>query len=130
MILPSFQAKTGWKSPRKSENKNYRSDQFLYDLLQGIPKKLQKNSKNSITPVCLLFQPKLVGKDWERVKIKIIVPISSYPAHYKEFQNKSKKIQKIKNMIFASFHAKKGQESPRKSDNKNYRSDQFIPDPL
>ena len=26
-----FKAKTSWKSPRKSENKNYRSDQFLLD---------------------------------------------------------------------------------------------------
>ena len=45
MIISSFQAKTGWEMPRKSENKNYRSDQFLPDLLQRIPKQLQKNSK-------------------------------------------------------------------------------------
>ena len=31
--MSSFQAKTGWQSVRKSENKNYRSDQFLPDLL-------------------------------------------------------------------------------------------------
>ena len=31
MIMTSFQAKTGWESLRKSENKNYRSDQFLPD---------------------------------------------------------------------------------------------------
>ena len=130
MILPSFQVKAGWKSLRKSENKNYRSDQILYDSLQGIAKKLQKNSKNSKTPLWLLFKPKQVGKDWERVKIKIIVPISSYSTCYKEFQKKSKKFKKLKDMIFASFQAKKGQESPRKSDNKNYRSDLFLPDPL
>ena len=29
MIMTSFQAKTDWISPKKSENKNYRSDQFL-----------------------------------------------------------------------------------------------------
>ena len=29
--MASFQAKLGWKRPRKSENKNYRSDQFLPD---------------------------------------------------------------------------------------------------
>ena len=127
MILPSFQVKTGWKSLRKSENKNYRSDQILYDSLQGIAKKLQKNSK---TPLWLLFKPKQVGKNRERVKIKIIVPISSYSTCYKEFQKKSKKFKKLKDMIFASFQAKKGQESPRKSDNKNYRSDLFLPDPL
>ena len=33
MIISSFQAKTGWEMPRKSENKNYRSDQFLPDHL-------------------------------------------------------------------------------------------------
>ena len=29
--MASFQAKIGWKMPRKIENKNYRSDQFLPD---------------------------------------------------------------------------------------------------
>ena len=29
--MTSFQAKTGWKRPRKRENKNYRPDQFLLD---------------------------------------------------------------------------------------------------
>ena len=29
--MASFQAKTGWERPRKSENKNYRSDHFLPD---------------------------------------------------------------------------------------------------
>ena len=41
--MASFQAKISWKSPRKNENKNYRSDQFLPDPLQRIPKKLVKN---------------------------------------------------------------------------------------
>ena len=46
MIFASFQAKKGQKSPRKSENVNYRSDQFLPEQLQEIRKKYQKNSKN------------------------------------------------------------------------------------
>ena len=29
--MASFQAKTGWERPRKRENKNYRSHQFLLD---------------------------------------------------------------------------------------------------
>ena len=29
--MASFQAKIGWKRPRKRENKNYRSDSFLPD---------------------------------------------------------------------------------------------------
>ena len=43
--MASFQAKIGWERPRKRENKNYRSDQFLPDPLQRIPKIQQKNSK-------------------------------------------------------------------------------------
>ena len=39
--MASFQAKIGWKSPRKKENKNYRSDQFRLDL----DREIQKNSK-------------------------------------------------------------------------------------
>ena len=70
----------------------------------------QKNSKNSETPLGLLFKPKQDGNDRERVKIKIIVSISSYRTRYKELQKKKKKSKKkkLKNMIFASFQAKKG----------------------
>ena len=32
-MMASFQAKTSWERSRKSENKNYRFDQFLPDLL-------------------------------------------------------------------------------------------------
>ena len=41
-----------------------------------------------------------------------------------------KKFKKLKNMIISSFQAKTGWEMPRKSENKNYRSDQFLPDQL
>ena len=44
--MDSFQAKIGWNSPRKRENKNYRSVPFQPDALQKIPKKLHKTSKN------------------------------------------------------------------------------------
>ena len=43
--MASFQAKIGWDRPRKRENKNYRSDQFLPDPLQKIPKDIAKNFK-------------------------------------------------------------------------------------
>ena len=46
--MDSFQAEVGWKSMRKGENKNYRSVPFLPDAQQKIPKKQQKNSKNTI----------------------------------------------------------------------------------
>ena len=53
--MASFHAKTSWERSIKSENKNYRSDQFLPDLLQRIPKQLQKNSKKKkkIIMACL-----------------------------------------------------------------------------
>ena len=38
-IMASFQAKTGWKRPRRRENKNYRSVPFLPDAKLKIPKK-------------------------------------------------------------------------------------------
>ena len=39
--LASFQAKTGWKRPRRRENKNYRSVPFLLDAKLKIAKKKQ-----------------------------------------------------------------------------------------
>ena len=84
----------------------------------------KKNSKNEKTPLCLLFKPKQGGKGREIVNIKIMVPISSYPTRPKELQKNSK------NTIMASFQANIGWERPRKSENKNYRSDQFVPDQL
>ena len=41
--MASFQAKTGWKRPRKRENKNYRS--VLFRSYSPRNKKLQKYSK-------------------------------------------------------------------------------------
>ena len=43
--MTSFQAKKGWKRPRKRENKNYRFVPFLPDALQKIPKKKAKKLK-------------------------------------------------------------------------------------
>ena len=37
--MTSFQAKIGWKRPRKRKNKNYRSVLFLTDMKLKIPKK-------------------------------------------------------------------------------------------
>ena len=41
--MASFQAKIGWKMPRKRKNKNYRSVSFLPGTKQKIQKKSQKN---------------------------------------------------------------------------------------
>ena len=90
--MSSFQAKIGWKKPRKREHKNYRFVPFLLDWLEKIPKKQQKNSKIFKIRLWFHFKPKLVGKDCEREKIKIIVPLRSYLTGYRKFQENSKKI--------------------------------------
>ena len=77
------------------------------------------------------FKQKQVGKGRERVKIKIFVPSISFLTRNREFKKNSKKIQKkFKNTIMACFQAKRSWEKPRKSENKNYRSNHFLPDPL
>ena len=43
--MASFQAKIGWKMPRKRKNKNYQSVPFLHGAKQKIPKKQQKIEK-------------------------------------------------------------------------------------
>ena len=90
--MSSFQAKIGWKRQRKRENKNFRFVPFLPDCLKKIPKKQQKNSNNFKIRLRDHFKPKQVGKDCEKEKIKIIVPLRSYPTGYKKFQKNSKKI--------------------------------------
>ena len=42
------------------------------------------------------LKPKQVGKCPEREKIKIIVPLRSYPTRNRKFQRNSKKIKKVK----------------------------------
>ena len=58
MIFASFQAKKGQKSPRKSENVNYRFDQFLPEQLQEIRKKYQKKFKKLKNLIFASFQTK------------------------------------------------------------------------
>ena len=58
----SFQAKIGWKMPRKREYKKYHSVSFLHDAKQKIPKKQQKNSKILKMTLWLHLKQKQVGK--------------------------------------------------------------------
>ena len=46
----------------------------------------------------------------------------------KKKKKKSKKGKKLKNSIMASFQAKTPWERPRKSENKNFRFEHFLPD--
>ena len=43
--MATFQAKIGWKTMRKRENKNYHYISFLPEAYLKIPRKWQKNSK-------------------------------------------------------------------------------------
>ena len=65
--MASFQAKIGWKRPRKRENKNYCSVPFLPDAKQKIPKKGQKKFKNTIMAS---FQAKIGWKRLRKTKNK------------------------------------------------------------
>ena len=58
--MASFQAKIGWKTLRKRENKNYISFTFLPDALEKIPKKSKKIKKYTIIAS---FQAKI---GWKR----------------------------------------------------------------
>ena len=61
------------------------------------------------------FQAKIGWEGLEREKIKIIVPISSYPARYREFQKNSKKIKKkIKKHHYGLFSSQNRLEKPDK----------------
>ena len=57
--MASFQAKIGWKTHGKKENKNCHSVPFLPYAEQKIPKKKAKNFKNAIFSS---FQAKI---DWK-----------------------------------------------------------------
>ena len=60
--MASFQAKIGWKRPRKRENKNYHSVSFLPDVYQKITKKIAKKFKKLKSTTMTHFKQKLVGK--------------------------------------------------------------------
>ena len=101
--MASFQAKTGWERPRKSENKNYRSDLFLPDPELRIPKKMQKILKIKKKTIMASFQAKTCWERLRKSENKIIVSIISYLTRIREVQKSSKKIQKIKKHRYGIF---------------------------
>ena len=103
--MASFQAKICQERPRKSENNNNHSDEFLSDPGQRMPKKFKKLNNT--------FKNWLGMAEKER-KEKKIVSMSFYPTRNREFQKKSKKFKKLKNTIMASFKAKIRWERLRK----------------
>ena len=92
--MASFQAKIGWKSRRKRENKNCLSVPFLPDGKYKIPKKEKKKKKK--IPIWLHFMPKQVGKCREREKIKTVFPFPSDRTGNRKFQKKIRRVKKIK----------------------------------
>ena len=67
--MVSFQSKIGWKRPRKTENKSYRSVSFLSGTKQKIKKKnVAKKLKNTIMNS---FQTKISGNMMRRRENKI-----------------------------------------------------------
>ena len=64
--MASFQAKIGWKSPRKRENKNFRSVPLLHDPQYKIPKKQQRNSKKLKNTVMDSFQAEVGWKSMRK----------------------------------------------------------------
>ena len=63
--MASFQAKIGWKRPKKREIKNSRFAPFLPDAKQKIPKKQQKNLKVKKYHYGFISSQKWVGKGGE-----------------------------------------------------------------
>ena len=60
--MASFQSKIGWKRPRKTENKSYRSVSFLSGTKQKIQKKIAKKFKKLKNTIMNSFQTKISGK--------------------------------------------------------------------
>ena len=60
--MVSFQSKIGWKRPRKTENKSYRSVSFLSGTKQKIKKKIAKKFKKLKNTIMNSFQTKISGK--------------------------------------------------------------------
>ena len=75
------------------------------------------------------FQAKTGRERLRKSENKITVSIISYSTRSRELK-KWKKIQKIKKTpLWPFFNARTSLERPRKSENKNYRSDHFLPNP-
>ena len=89
--MASFEAKFGWKRPRKRENTNivsFRSYSMCNRNFQTNSQKIQKIRK---IPFQLHLKKKQVENCLEREKIKIIVPFRSYTTRKKKNSKKKKK---------------------------------------
>ena len=74
--MASFRSKIGWKRPRETENKNYRSVSFLPGAKQQIKKKIAKKFQKLKNTVMDSFQAKIGWKmmRWRENKNYCSVP--------------------------------------------------------
>ena len=63
--MVSFQSKIGWKTPRKTENKSYRSVSFQSGTKQKIKKKIAKKFKILRNTLMDSFHAKI---GWKRIR--------------------------------------------------------------
>ena len=99
---------------RQRENKYFHSVTSLPDAKKKIKKKTAKNWKNWKIPLWLYFNPKSVGKSWDREKIKIIVPFRPHPTQNWKFQKNSKKMKNIKKYCYGLFSIQNTLEKAKK----------------
>ena len=62
--MASFQSKIGWKRPRKTENKSYRSVSFLFSTKQKIKKKNSKKIQKKKKHIMDSFEEK---EGWKKM---------------------------------------------------------------
>ena len=105
--MTSFQAKIGWKRPRKKKIKivfpfrSYQTDSRKFQ------KKRKNKSKNQKIPLWLHSKPKQVGKGRGMEKIKIGVPFRSHSTRNRKFQKNQQKNEKNdKNPLWRHFQPK------------------------
>ena len=77
--MTSFQAKIGWKMLRKRKNKNYHSVSFIADGEEKFQKNSKKIQKTKKYRYGFISSQKRMEKNEKKEKIKIIVPLRSYP---------------------------------------------------
>ena len=91
--------------------------------IENSKKKGNKIKKNLKAPFRLHFKPKRVGTGREREEKKLSFQPFLPDSEWKIQKKREKKLKKLKSIIQASFHAKRGRDRSRMREKKIYRSD-------
>ena len=86
--MASFQSKIGWKRPRKTENKSYRSVSFLSGTKQKIKKKIAKKFKKLKNTITGSFEAKIGRKRPRKTENKNYRSVSFLPDTKQKIQRK------------------------------------------